>query len=174
MHRRIRTCSGFVRSARRALKCWLFPILSHETKRSETIRLRLSLLAKSLLLLLGIATFGLAGSVAAQTDYARYRDVSQAIPALPPIPADNSITEDRVTPGQTLYWDRHTSKTGATSCAFCHNPVYYGAEPMDRSLGVFGDLHAANAHTVPNPAFHPTQFFNGSPPTLEAQALGAI
>lgn len=137
------------------------------------MKLRASVLAKSLLLL-GIFTFGLAGSAAAQADYARYRDIFQPIPALPPIPADNSITEDRIMLGKMLYWDRRTSKTGATSCALCHHPVYYGAEPMDRSLGVFGDVHAANAHTVLNAAFHPAQFFNGSAPTLEAQALGAI
>ncbi len=106
--------------------------------------------------------------------YEQYREILSAIPALPPIPADNSLSEERIKLGQMLYWDRRTSKTGATSCAFCHHPAYYGAEPMDRSVGVYGEVHAANAHTVLNAAFHPAQFFNGSAPTLEAQALGAI
>jgi cytochrome c peroxidase len=111
---------------------------------------------------------------ASESDYAAYKEIYQPIPALPPIPADNSLSDERVALGQMLYWDRRTSKTGQTSCGFCHHPAYYGAEPMDRSLGVFGELHAANAHTVLNAAFHPSQFFSGSAPTLEDQALGAI
>jgi cytochrome c peroxidase len=121
------------------------------------------------------AGLALAGAVAAdESDYESYRDVLSAIPALPPIPAGNSLSEARIKLGQMLYWDRRTSKTGATSCGFCHHPAYYGAEPMDRSVGVYGEVHAANAHTVLNAAFHPAQFFNGSAATLEAQALGAI
>ena len=112
--------------------------------------------------------------VADDSAYDRYREALAAIPALPPIPADNSITDDRVALGQMLYWDRRNSKTGQTSCGFCHHPAYYGAEPMDRSVGVYGEVHAANAHTVLNAAFHPAQFFNGSAATLEAQALGAV
>ncbi len=125
-----------------------------------------------------VSTLVIVTSVAAakadEAAYEQYREVLSAIPALPPIPADNSLTEERIKLGQMLYWDRRTSKTGATSCAFCHHPAYYGAEPMDRSVGVYGEVHAANAHTVLNAAFHPAQFFNGSAPTLEAQALGAI
>lgn len=116
-----------------------------------------------------------AGSAYAQTnEYDRYRDVFEALPALPPIPVDNSLTDARIELGKMLYWDRRTSKTGATSCGFCHHPAYYGAEPMDRSVGVFGEIHAANAHTVLNSAFHTSQFFNGSAITLEEQALGAV
>jgi len=112
---------------------------------------------------------------AAESPYEAYKEIYQPIPALPPIPADNSLTEQRVALGQMLYWDRRTSKTGQTSCGFCHHPAYYGAEPMARSLGVFGDLHAANSHTVLNAAYHPDGFFfSGSAATLEDQALGAI
>jgi len=106
--------------------------------------------------------------------FEKYRSMFQPIPTIPPIPADNSLTPERIALGEKLYWDRRTSKTGATSCGFCHHPAYYGAEPMDRSVGVFGELHAANAHTVLNAAFHSSQFFNGSAATLEDQALGAI
>ncbi|MBX2879709.1 MAG: c-type cytochrome [Granulosicoccus sp.] len=117
---------------------------------------------------------GLNVSVADEHDYDKYKEVFSAIPAIPPIPSDNSLTPARVELGRKLYWDRRTSKTGATSCGFCHHPAYYGAEPMDRSVGVFGEIHAANAHTVLNAAFHSSQFFSGSAETLEAQALGAV
>lgn len=113
-------------------------------------------------------------STAAESPYEAYKEIYEPIPALPPLPADNSLTDERIALGQMLYWDRRTSKTGQTSCGFCHSPAYYGAEPMERSLGVFGEVHAANAHTVLNAAFHPSQFFSGSAATLEDQALGAI
>ena len=112
--------------------------------------------------------------IAADDEYARFRDVLKPIPALPPIPADNSLTPERVQLGKMLYWDRRTSKTGQTSCAFCHHPAYYGAEPMERSVGVYGEVHAANAHTVLNAAFLEPQFFSGSAKDLEQQALGAV
>ena len=114
------------------------------------------------------------GTAVSAVEYEEYKDIYEPIPALPPIPADNSLSDARVKLGQMLYWDRRTSKTGATSCGFCHHPAYYGAEPMDRSVGVFGEVHAANAHTILNAAFHTSQFFSGSAPTLEDQALGAI
>lgn len=113
-------------------------------------------------------------SLADTDSYDRYKEIYSPIPALPPIPEDNSLTPERIELGKMLYWDRRTSKTGATSCGFCHHPAYYGAEPMDRSVGVYGEVHAANAHTVLNSAFHTSQFFNGSAKTLEEQALGAV
>ncbi|MGI9334354.1 MAG: cytochrome-c peroxidase [Gammaproteobacteria bacterium] len=113
-------------------------------------------------------------SLAAETDYSSFRQVLSPIPARAPVPEDNALTEARVNLGRMLYWDRRTSKTGATSCGYCHHPAYYGAEPMDRSLGVYGEVHAANAHTVLNAAFHTSQFFSGSAETLEDQALAAI
>lgn len=118
--------------------------------------------------------FSTAATQAQNGAYEKYRSMFEPIPTIPPIPADNSMTPERISLGEKLYWDRRTSKTGATSCGFCHHPTYYGAEPMDRSVGVYGELHAANAHTVLNAAFHSSQFFNGSAITLEDQALGAI
>ncbi len=70
-------------------------------------------------------------SMAEANPYDRYRNVFESIPALPPIPADNPVTEARMELGKMLYWDRRSSKTGQTSCGFCHHPAYYGAEPMD-------------------------------------------
>jgi len=79
-------------------------------------------------------------AVAQSSDYDKYRDSFSPIPALPPIPADNSLTKERVELGRQLYWDRRTSKTGATSCGFCHHPSCYGTDPIDRLVGVFGEI----------------------------------
>lgn len=137
------------------------------------MKLKKKLLGTAIFLVAAFASFGTT-AMAEDEKYESYRQIYQAIPALPPIPADNSITDDRLELGQKLYWDRRTSKTGETSCAYCHHPAYYGAEPMERSVGVYGEIHAANAQTVLNASFHPAQFWSGSAPTLEAQALGAI
>ncbi len=147
---------------------------SERERRMKCSQLRaipvLTIILSIFLITLVLAT----ANAAEEKKYNRYRQVFQPIPALPPIPADNSMSDARVKLGQMLYWDRRNSKTGQTSCGFCHHPAYYGAEPMDRSLGVYGELHAANAHTVLNAAYHTSQFFSGSALTLEDQALGAI
>ena len=111
---------------------------------------------------------------AEQDNYEKYKEIFKPLPATPPVPADNPITEEKVKLGKMLYWDRRTSKTGATSCGFCHHPAYYGAEPMSRSVGINGEIHKRNAQTVLNAAFLERQFWAGEAPDLEQQALGAI
>ena len=106
--------------------------------------------------------------------YEKYKSVLIPLPALPPIPADNSMTTEKIRLGKMLYWDRRVSKTGATSCVFCHYPSYYGAEPMRKSVGINGEIHLRNAGTVLNAAFLKSQFWAGESPTLEHQALAAV
>ena len=111
---------------------------------------------------------------AEQENYEKYKQLFKPLPTTPPVPADNPITEEKVKLGKMLYWDRRTSKTGATNCGFCHHPTYYGAEPMRRSVGINGEIHKRNAQTVLNAAFLDRQFWAGEAPDLEQQALGAI
>jgi cytochrome c peroxidase len=106
--------------------------------------------------------------------YARYRTVLKPLPETAPVPAGNPQGAEKVELGRMLYWDRRVSKTGATSCGFCHHPAYYGAEPMRKSVGVNGDVHLRNAQTVLNAAFLESQFWAGEQPDLEGQALGAV
>lgn len=116
-----------------------------------------------------------AGPANAEKDaYEKYRAILQPLPAIPPIPADNEMTPEKIKLGKMLYWDRRVSKTGATSCGFCHHPAYYGAEPMRKSVSIKGDIHLRNAQTVLNAAFLKTQFWAGEAPDLEQQALGAV
>jgi cytochrome c peroxidase len=103
-----------------------------------------------------------------------YKSVLTPLPPIPPIPADNPMTAKKIKLGKMLYWDRRVSKTGATSCAFCHHPAYYGAEPMRKSVGIKGEVHLRNAQTVLNAAFLNAFFWAGESPTLEHQALSAV
>ena len=107
-------------------------------------------------------------------NYDIYKSVLTPLPPIPPIPADNPMTAEKIKLGKMLYWDRRVSKTGATSCAFCHHPTYYGAEPMRKSVGIKGEVHLRNAQTVLNAAFLNAFFWAGESPTLEHQALSAV
>jgi cytochrome c peroxidase len=140
--------------------------------------LNAALVASIAAALVGIA----AGPMRAQTtkpdgqapDYAKYRKVLVPLPQKPPIPADNPQTREKVELGKMIFWDRRVSKTGATSCAACHHPADYGAEPMTKSVGINGEIHLRNAQTVLNAAFLKSQFWAGEQPDLEQQALGAV
>lgn len=129
------------------------------------------------LIVLGVALVGAElprANAQSASRYARYRSVLEPLPETAPIPAGNPQSAEKVELGRMLYWDRRVSKTGATSCGFCHHPAYYGAEPMRKSVGISGDVHLRNAQTVLNAAFLKSQFWAGEQPDLEGQALGAV
>ncbi len=107
-------------------------------------------------------------------DYAKYRKLLEPLPDKAPIPPGNPQTRDKIELGKMIFWDRRVSKTGATSCAACHHPADYGAEPMTKSVGVNGEVHLRNAQTVLNAAFLKSQFWAGEQPDLEQQSLGAV
>lgn len=132
---------------------------------------------KKLIMITAMLATGLAvwaSGAMAEDKYSKYRGMLAPLPALPPIPSNNVITPEKIELGKMLYWDRRVSKTGATSCGFCHHPTYYGAEPMRKSVGINGDVHLRNAQTVLNAAFLKSQFWASEQPDLENQSLGAV
>lgn len=137
---------------------------------NRSIRVVMKMLA--VVLLVGFAPA--MNAAEAKDKYDKYRGMFVPLPAQPPIPADNPMKPEKIELGKMLYWDRRVSKTGATSCGFCHHPTYYGAEPMRKSVGINGDVHLRNAQTVLNAAFLKSQFWAGEQPDLEHQSLGAV
>jgi cytochrome c peroxidase len=111
---------------------------------------------------------------AAESVLGRYKSSFQPLPQSPPIPPDNPMTAEKIELGKMLYFDRRLSKTGATSCAYCHDLAYYGAEPVAKSLGIEGKVHLRHSPTVLNAGFLRGQFWDGRDPDLETQALSAI
>lgn len=103
-----------------------------------------------------------------------FRRILQPLPALPPIPADNTITAEKLRLGKMLYWDRRVSKTGTTSCASCHHPSYYGAEPLKKSVGIGSEIYLRNAPTVLNTAFMKSLFWSGEAKSLEDETFNAV
>ncbi len=111
---------------------------------------------------------------AAEPDMAPYKQSFQPLPDAPAAPPDNPSTPEKVELGKMLYFDRRLSKTGATSCNYCHDLAYYGAEPVAKSLGIEGKVHLRHSPTVLNSGFLRGQFWDGRDPDLETQALSAI
>ncbi|TVP88286.1 MAG: cytochrome-c peroxidase [Thioalkalivibrio sp.] len=113
-------------------------------------------------------------SAYADDGYAEYRDQFEPLPALPPIPADNSLTPERVELGNMLFFEPRISSSGVISCATCHNPALGWSDRIPRAVGHDGQVGERNTPTVLNSGFFTAQFWDGRAETLEEQALGPI
>ncbi len=99
---------------------------------------------------------------------------TEPIPAVPPIPSDNTMTAARIELGKMLFFDPRLSSSGVISCATCHNPSFAYTDRVSRALGHNHQVGPRNTPTVLNSAFLGSQFWDGRAATLEEQALGPI
>lgn len=99
---------------------------------------------------------------------------SEPLPAVPPIPANNSMSSQKVELGKMLFFDPRLSSSGVVSCATCHNPSFAFTDRVARALGHKHQVGPRNTPTVLNAAFLSSQFWDGRAATLEEQALGPI
>jgi cytochrome c peroxidase len=98
----------------------------------------------------------------------------QALPKKSEVPVANSITEDKILLGKTLYFDPRLSLDGTVSCNSCHNVMAGGEDNRSFSAGVRGKLGGRSAPTVWNATFMSVQFWDGRAATLEDQAKGPL
>ncbi len=96
------------------------------------------------------------------------------LPTSIPTPPTNLSYKAKVELGKQLYFDGRLSKSGAISCAFCHNPATGFADPRQTSIGHQGGLGGRQSPTVYNTAFNHLQFWDGRAHSLEEQVLGPI
>ncbi len=61
-----------------------------------------------------------------------------ALPAEPPVPADNPSTPERVALGRLLFWDPILSGQKDVACATCHHPAFGYSDGLDLSIGANG------------------------------------
>lgn len=115
-----------------------------------------------------------ATGVAADDGLGDYRDRFEPLPHLPPIPAENSLTEEKVELGNMLFFEPRISSSGVISCATCHNPALGWSDRIPRATGHDGQIGERNTPTVLNSGFLGAQFWDGREPDLEGQALGPI
>ena len=107
-------------------------------------------------------------------DLADYLDYFEPLPFLPPIPADNSMTEEKIALGAMLFFEPRISGSGVISCATCHNPALGWTDRIERATGHGGQVGNRNTPTVLNAGFLGAQFWDGREPDLEGQSLGPI
>ncbi|MDA8416155.1 MAG: cytochrome-c peroxidase [Betaproteobacteria bacterium] len=98
----------------------------------------------------------------------------EPLPVLPPVPADNPMSEAKIALGRQLYFDKRLSIDGTVSCNSCHTVMGSGTDNRPVSVGVGGKKGGRNAPTVWNAAFLSVQFWDGRAATLEQQAKGPI
>jgi cytochrome c peroxidase len=96
------------------------------------------------------------------------------LPTSIPTPSMNLSYKAKIELGKQLYFDGRLSKSGAISCAFCHNPVTGFADPRQTSIGIGGGVGGRQSPTVYNTAFNHVQFWDGRARSLEEQAIGPI
>ena len=107
-------------------------------------------------------------------DLADYLEYFEPLPYLPPIPADNSMTEEKIALGQMLFFEPRISSSGVISCATCHNPALGWTDRIERATGHGGQVGNRNTPTVLNSGYLGSQFWDGREPDLEGQSLGPI
>ena len=122
----------------------------------------------------GAAVLVIVGTASASADYSQYRDFFEPIPAIPPIPAHNSMTTEKIELGKFLFFEPRISASGVISCATCHNPALGYTDRIPRATGHDGQIGERNTPTVLNSGFFGAQFWDGRADTLEEQALGPI
>lgn len=94
------------------------------------------------------------------------------------LPADfaesaRSLAPERVALGKALFFDPRWSVDQNVSCSSCHNPAFYGADGLAKSIGVRGRRHARNAPSVLNIAGDLATNWRGDRKDVEDQAITA-
>jgi cytochrome c peroxidase len=96
-----------------------------------------------------------------------------------PLPEDAFLegmdrSEELIELGKMLFYEPRLSKSGLISCNTCHNMATFGVDQLPVSIGHMWQKGPRNAPTVLNAAFHTTQFWDGSEPDVESQAMMPI
>lgn len=96
---------------------------------------------------------------------------------MPPIPADNQITQEKFVLGRQLFYEKALSGDQNTSCATCHDQYHsFASSAGGPHTGAFGDT-ARPFRNVPrliNLAYDTVLMWDGHFLTLEAQVRGPL
>ena len=88
-------------------------------------------------------------------------------------PNDNPITDDGVTLGRVLFYDKKLSNDNTISCASCHKQEYGFSDNTPKSFGISGEHTFRNSMGFANAGFYAAENFSWDhkAPNLEAQVL---
>lgn len=96
-----------------------------------------------------------------------------------PLPAnydskDNPASDDKISLGRQLYFDKRLSKNQDISCNSCHDLQRYGVDGNKFSSGHKKQLGGRNSPSVYQAAGHIAQFWDGRAKDVEEQAGGPM
>jgi cytochrome c peroxidase len=93
----------------------------------------------------------------------------------PAVPADNPMSDAKVSLGRSLFADTRLSINGRHSCESCHDPARAFTDGLARSRGAQGDELPLNAPTLVNVAYNVSYGWRDSGVrTLEQQMRGPL
>ena len=72
----------------------------------------------------------------------------------PRVPANNPMTQPKVTLGRFLFYDARLSGNGKQSCSSCHLQKKAFTDGLPRAIGSTGELHPRSSQTLTNVAYH--------------------
>ena len=87
-----------------------------------------------------------------------------------PFPKSNPFDAAKAELGKHLFFDPRLSRTGAVSCASCHNPGFDWSDGLPRGVGVTGVPLPRKTPTVLNAAWLTALMWDGRAGSLEQQA----
>lgn len=96
-----------------------------------------------------------------------------------PLPVDagsvqSPLSPERIALGRALFFEPRLSVDDRISCATCHQPSFYGAEPLAVSMGPAGKVLPRNSPTVFNTALQFVQHYGGNRTDVEDQAMKSL
>ncbi|MDO6444597.1 di-heme enzyme [Colwellia sp. 1_MG-2023] len=74
----------------------------------------------------------------------------------PQLPANNQMSDEKVTLGKRLFYDKNLSFNQQQSCESCHQQTFAFAEAKVTSVGTSGESHRRNAPALVNIAYNKT------------------
>jgi cytochrome c peroxidase len=89
------------------------------------------------------------------------------------VPADNSLTAEKVALGKQLYYDKRLSGDGQRSCYGCHLKENGLTDGKPVAIGAFDKTLTRSSPTMWNVGYHNAWYWDGRAATLEAQVKGA-
>jgi cytochrome c peroxidase len=131
-------------------------------------------LRRGILVLMWSAVLGVAGASAGQPSTpAASASFEWHLPRgfpTPAVPADNPMSNVKVTLGRRLFFEPRLSVTGRYSCASCHDPARAFTDGRGRAVGATGETLAHSAMSLVNVAYNITYgWTNPDLQSLEAQ-----
>jgi cytochrome c peroxidase len=93
----------------------------------------------------------------------------------PPIPSENQLSDAGIALGKRLFFDTALSSDSSLSCGSCHVPesAFSGAG-HSFNIGINGDAMRRNTPALFNLAWYTSMNWDGSLPSIEAQATSPI